>query len=199
MLILRCILLNNAGLCFFWTVKIGQNSTIQRLKVNAIETRDKWCGYCLLSHPLHQRWLAGVKLLTLTYLLCSVTSLKASTKTWMGETQAFATKKLKANANINRADKEESFLEIHSQKWIFEMPLNCPSSALFVLSPFVIQTCEAAEGAEGGGRFMKLRNRSRRFCRFCTTTTALRIKLTHNRVTLWPLERSDESPVECFE
>ena len=65
-----------------------------------------------------------VKLLTLTYLLCSVTSLKASTKTWMGETQAFATKKLKANANINRVDKEESFLEIHSQKWIFEMPLN---------------------------------------------------------------------------
>ena len=129
--------------------------------------------------------------------LQSVTSLRASTKTWMGEI-LLQQKKTDADANINKVDKEESFYRDPFAKInIWNVP-DLSKKALFVLSPFVVQTSEAAERAEGGGRFMKSRNRSRRFCRFCTTS-ALRIKLTHNRVTLWPLERSDESPVECFE
>ena len=111
---------------------------------------------------------------------------------------SFATKKTDADANINKVDKEESFYRDPFAKInIWNVP-DLSKKALFVLSPFVVQTSEAAERAEGGGRFMKSRNRSRRLCRFCTTI-ALRIKLTHNRVTLWPLERSNESPVECFE
>ena len=100
--------------------------TLQCRIVCSRDTGDKWCGYCLLSHRPDQRCLVGVKLLTLTYLLCSVTSLKASTKTWMGEIQAFATEKniKQMQISIGRIRKRV-FLEIHSQKQIFETSLIC--------------------------------------------------------------------------
>ena len=118
-LILRCIPLYYAGLCFFWTVKIGLNSTIQRLIVCNRDTGHSGQIVWLLSIVASSRfkvayWSQAIDF-DLSSLLCN--KLESQHENVIGWNSGFCNKKnlRQMQISIGRIRKRV-FLEIHSQK-----------------------------------------------------------------------------------